>query len=274
MSQLTKTQSDIANIDRSALAERLVTAGDLVSLTAVERVQYYLTMCDRCGLDPLSRPFDYIKTFENGKEKIALYPNQIAAAQLRRMHKVSMRVIDRRSEDGLYMVTCEASTPDGRKIESMGVVPMVDKDGKAYSPTARANAIKKSETQAYRRATIAICGLDFSSVDEDGGTVMQSEFYDPPIDAVDLSTAPQRTLNEVKQVEVVQDAAESKYLTNAEGEALWKMAKATGHTAATAKEVLSKFGVTSFKAIPIARSKEIQDALTAKIAREPVPSLD
>lgn len=273
MSQLTKTQSG-ANIDRSALAERLVTAGDLASLTAVERVQYYLTMCDRCGLDPLSRPFDYIKTFENGKEKIALYPNQIAAAQLRRMHKVSMRVIDRRSDEGLYMVTCEASTPDGRKIESMGVVPIVDKDGKSYSPTARANAIKKSETQAYRRATIAICGLDFSGVDEDGGTVMQSEYCDPPIDAVDLSMKPQQTLNEVRQVEVVEDAPESEFLTEAEGTALWKMAKATGHTALTAKEVLSKFEVNSFKEIPIAQSEAIQAALTAKIVREPVPSLD
>lgn len=209
MTALTKVQSDIANIDRSALAERLVTAGDLVSLTAVERVQYYMAMCDRCGLDPLSRPFDYIKTFEKTwdgsreitNEKLALYPNQIAAAQLRRIHRVSIKVVDRRSEEGLYMVTCQASTPDGRTIESMGVVPMVTKDGKPLAPSGRANAIKKAETQAYRRATIAICGLDFSGVDEDGGEVMKAEYFDPPLDAIDLSTQPQKAQPE--RVEIV-----------------------------------------------------------------------
>lgn len=196
MSQLTVT-----NEQASALAERIVTAGDLAALAPVERVQYYMAMCDRCGLDPLSRPFDYIETTENGKKKVALYPNQIAAAQLRRKHQISLKIVDRRSEEGLYMVTCQASTPNGRTIESIGVVPMVDYEGKQFKPLQRANMIKKAETQAYRRATIAICGLDFSGVDEDEGTVRKSEFFDPPLDVVDLSAE----IHPVRMIEPVGD---------------------------------------------------------------------
>lgn len=192
--------SKISEQNQSALAERLITAGDLASLTGAERIQYYLAMCDRCGLDPLSRPFDYIETSENGKKKVALYANQIAAAQLRRKHQISLKIVDRRSEEGLYMVTCQASTPGGRTIESIGVVPIVDYEGKQLKPLARANAIKKAETQAYRRATIAICGLDFSGMDDEE-SIVKSEYFDPPMDAIEINTPVQPT----RQIEVVKD---------------------------------------------------------------------
>ena len=44
----------------------LVTRGDLSMLTAQQRAEYYLQLCERVGLDPATKPFDFIKL--NGKE--------------------------------------------------------------------------------------------------------------------------------------------------------------------------------------------------------------
>ena len=48
-----------------------ISKGDLSSLTPQQRSDYYLQVCQSCGLNPLTKPFDYLTL--NGK--LVLYPD-------------------------------------------------------------------------------------------------------------------------------------------------------------------------------------------------------
>ena len=47
--------------NQAGLLEKVVIEGDLEKLSATERMEYYEKVCDSLGLNPLTRPFDYIK---------------------------------------------------------------------------------------------------------------------------------------------------------------------------------------------------------------------
>lgn len=138
-----------ATMDTGALAN-LILRGDLKALTPEQKVQYYNAVCDRVGLDPVARPFAYMTL--SGRE--VLYCDKGGAEQLRKLHKVSLRVTDRQRLEDVYVVTCEASLPDGRIDGSTGAVSIAGLKGDAL-----ANALMKAETKAKRRATLSILGL-------------------------------------------------------------------------------------------------------------------
>ena len=134
-----------------AQIERVLVTGDLASLTAEQRVTYYNTVCESVGLNPLTRPFDYITL--NGK--LTLYARRDCTDQLRKIHQVSIKITARETLDGdVYVVTAQATDRTGRADESTGAVPMAGLKGEA-----RANAIMKAETKAKRRVTLSVCGL-------------------------------------------------------------------------------------------------------------------
>lgn len=60
--------------DFAAIVERVVLAGDLAKLQPQERVTYYQQTCESLGLNPLTRPFEYINL--NGK--LTLYARKDA----------------------------------------------------------------------------------------------------------------------------------------------------------------------------------------------------
>ncbi len=132
--------------------ERVVVEGDLARLTPKERVLYYRQVCESLGLNPLTRPFDYIVL--NGK--LTLYLRKDGADQLRRAHGVSVQITAREwlQDLGLYVVTARASSPDGRTDEAIGAVSVAGLKGEAL-----ANALMKAETKAKRRATLSLVGL-------------------------------------------------------------------------------------------------------------------
>jgi hypothetical protein len=130
--------------------ERVVMVGDLSKLSAAERVDYYRQTCESLGLNPLTRPFEYITL--NGK--LTLYARKDATEQLRRQHGVSISIVARELVEGVYVVTARAATADGRHDESIGAVPVEKLQGEA-----RANAYMKAETKAKRRVTLSIVGL-------------------------------------------------------------------------------------------------------------------
>ena len=66
--------------------ETLMLDGDLGKLNASQRIQFYAATCDRVGLDPVARPFDYLRL--NGK--VVLYANKSCAEQLRQLHNISL----------------------------------------------------------------------------------------------------------------------------------------------------------------------------------------
>lgn len=146
-----------------SVVEQVLIGGDLAKLTQSERVTYFNRVCESLSLNPLTKPFEFLSL--NGKT--ILYARRDCADQLRKRDRVSIEVKARELVEGVYIVTASASTPDGRKDESVGAVPIEGLKGEA-----RANAMMKAETKAKRRVTLSICGLgmlDETEVDSING---------------------------------------------------------------------------------------------------------
>jgi hypothetical protein len=137
--------------------ERAIVDGDLSSLTPAQRVEYYNATCKSLGLNPLTRPFRYLRL--NGA--LVLYTTRDCTDQLRKRDAISVELGAATVADGIYIQRARASTPDGRHDESTGAVPFESLKGEA-----RANAVMKAETKAKRRVTLSICGLSFPDESE------------------------------------------------------------------------------------------------------------
>jgi hypothetical protein len=139
-----------------AAIERVLVEGDLTPLTPDQRVAYYKATCESVGLNPLTKPFDYLRL--NGK--LILYANKNASDQLRKIHGISIVLASKERVEDVYVVTARATDRAGRVDESTGAVPMHAKMG----GEALANSLMKCETKAKRRVTLSIVGL--SMLDE------------------------------------------------------------------------------------------------------------
>ncbi len=124
--------------------------GDLAKLTPQQRVEYMIGVCQTLGLNPTTKPFEFIVL--NGK--LVMYAKRDCTEQLRKIHKVSVEIRSREVVEGVYVVTALARSGDGRCDESIGAVPIEGLKGEN-----RANAMMKAETKAKRRVTLSICGL-------------------------------------------------------------------------------------------------------------------
>lgn len=145
MSQDVVTQVNLTTI------EQVLIGGDLAKLNASDRVSYYKRVCETLGLNPLTKPFDYI-TLNN---RLVLYATKGCAEQLRAIHKVSVVITSRETIEGVYVVTAQAKLPDGREDGATGAVTIQGLKGESL-----ANAFMKAETKAKRRASLSICGLN------------------------------------------------------------------------------------------------------------------
>lgn len=130
--------------------ELALISGDLSKLTADERLSYYKNMCDSIGLNPLTKPFEYIEL----NKKLVLYATRTCTDQLRAVKGVSIEVVKRETVSDIYFVTARGTDKSGRVDESTGAVSIAGMRGDAL-----ANAIMKAETKAKRRVTLSICGL-------------------------------------------------------------------------------------------------------------------
>jgi len=142
--------SQLATKNQAELMESVLIGGNLEQLTPEQRVMYYKQVCESVGLNPLTKPFEYIKL--NGK--LTLYAKRDATDQLRKIHGVSIVRLERDNMQGVYVVTAYARDKDGREDSSTGAVPIENVKGDAL-----ANALMKAETKAKRRVTLSICGL-------------------------------------------------------------------------------------------------------------------
>jgi hypothetical protein len=133
-----------------AMIESVVVHGDLSHMSPEQKTIYYVKLCESVGLNPLTRPFAYLRL--NGKE--VLYALRDAADQLRKIHGVSIRITAREHVGDVYVVTASATDKTGRVDESTGAVPVGSMKGESL-----ANALMKAETKAKRRVTLSICGL-------------------------------------------------------------------------------------------------------------------
>lgn len=128
----------------------LILTGDLSKMSPQEKVQYYGRLCKSLGLNPLTKPFDYI--ILNGKE--ILYANKNCAEQLRLLHGISVVESTQEIANNMCIVKVKVQDRSGRYDIGTGVVPLTNLAGDAL-----ANALMKAETKAKRRATLSLCGL-------------------------------------------------------------------------------------------------------------------
>lgn len=140
----------IAVVDVAAVLEKVITAGDLSTLSPADRVGYYRAVCESIGVNPLTRPFDYIVL--NGK--LTLYANKSCTDQLRGTRRISAAITARERVEDIYIVTARVTDPSGRTDESTGAVSVAGLRGDAL-----ANSYMKAETKSKRRATLSLVGL-------------------------------------------------------------------------------------------------------------------
>jgi hypothetical protein len=134
---------------------KVLLGGDLAQLTPAQQISYYRAVCESLGLNPLTKPFDYIRL----SGRLVLYATRNATDQLRHRYAISVMITSRDDLDGTYVVTARATLPNGRHDESLGAVPIAGLKG-----DARSNAMMKCETKAKRRVTLSLVGL--STLDE------------------------------------------------------------------------------------------------------------
>lgn len=130
--------------------ESVIVVGDIAKLSPAQRVAHYIAVCKSTGLNPLTKPFDYITL----QGKMVLYARKDATDQLRRMNGVSIVRLERETIGDVYCVTAYAEDMSDRKDSSIGAVSIAGLEGDAL-----ANAMMKAETKAKRRVTLSICGL-------------------------------------------------------------------------------------------------------------------
>jgi hypothetical protein len=134
------------------IMENVLIKGDLSRLTPKERADYYAAVCRSAGLNPLTKPFEYI-TLNN---KLTLYALRACTDQLRAIHNVSVEELTESERDGVFVVTAKVRNGDGRTDMAKGAVMINGLKGDVL-----ANALMKAETKAKRRATLSLCGLGF-----------------------------------------------------------------------------------------------------------------
>ena len=137
------------NPQSAEMLEKVVVDGDLSKLTSAQRLDYYRQVCQSCGLNPLTKPFDYLRL--NGK--LTLYARKDATDQLRKIHGVSVDDVTREFMDDLIIATAKGHDATGRTDFEIGVVSKKDMQGNL------GNALMKAVTKAKRRLTLSLCGL-------------------------------------------------------------------------------------------------------------------
>lgn len=198
----------------------LVIKGDTSKLTTEQKTQYYNAVCQSIGLNPATRPFQFLNF--NGKE--VLYPDKSCAEQMRNLKGVSLSG-PRFTFDG-SMVICEitATTRNGRTDTDLGIVDTAGKE-KSFS---RGDAMLKAVTKAKRRVTFSITGLGFlnevSDAIDEGKPLLFEDIPLAQLHGVDyMSTENFETLKELaKAAQLSPDAfglyLRSKYPNRGRGE--------------------------------------------------------
>lgn len=136
--------------DGASIMETVMAKGDLSQLTPAERNSYYLAVCNSVGLNPLTRPLEYITL----SGRMVLYARRDATDQLRTLHDVSIEEMSESEIEGVYVVTVKAKNGKGRTDMAKGAVNINGIKGEQL-----ANAMMKAETKAKRRVTLSLCGL-------------------------------------------------------------------------------------------------------------------
>jgi len=133
--QIVTTNGKVSQMESAAIV------GDLSKLSPDQRMSYYMEVCKSTGLNPLTRPFDYITL--NGK--LTLYARKDASEQLRKINNISIDKPDISYIDDWIVVTVSAHDGNGRSDSDIGVASKKDMRGDF------GNALMKAITKAKHR---------------------------------------------------------------------------------------------------------------------------
>lgn len=188
-----------------AKLDNVLIQGDLSSLSPEQKLNYYSRVCESLGLNPLTKPFAYIKL--NNKE--VLYATRDCTDQLRANNKISMSIVSREVIEGIYVVTAKGKTLDGREDEATGAVN-IDK----LTGEMKANAFMKAETKAKRRLTLSICGLGFTDESEiesiPGAKIVEVHTPEPQQKKIEVQTG--HTITQEKSLDDAMLEAQSEII--------------------------------------------------------------
>ena len=138
-------QTALIEKTKAEIFESVVINNDLSKMSAEGRVSYYTRICDSLGLNPMTKPFEYIKL----NNKLTLYARKDCTDQLRKIYHVSLDVLKTEKVGSNILVWVKATLPSGRYYTDCGSVPANNDP----------NTIMKCLTKAKRRVTLSICGL-------------------------------------------------------------------------------------------------------------------
>jgi hypothetical protein len=140
-----------------AIMEKIIARGGLGKLNAEERGKFNTSLCESLGLNPLTKPIDYLKY----GDVVVPYINKDGCAQLRANYGVSVTEMTHQERDGVHMTIVKVADSKGRSDIATGAVSIVGLKGEAL-----ANKLMHGETKAKNRATLSVCGLGFLSEEE------------------------------------------------------------------------------------------------------------
>lgn len=169
--------NDVQKYDK---INELLASGNIDQFTPKEKLEYINRICDATGLNPLTRPFDFIR-FQG---KTVLYANKGCADQLRKINQISITVTDKKMEDGVLFITVEGKDSTGRIDTDIGAIPIGNLKGDQL-----ANSVMKCLTKAKRRLTLSMCGLgilDESEFDTMGDIIKDAK---PQLEKIEQTQA-------------------------------------------------------------------------------------
>lgn len=132
------------------ITAKLILEADLSKFSDVQKVEYVTALCNRLGIDPMTRPFELLVL----NNRLIPYPTKAATNQLTRVHGLSLIIQSASSQNDMYVVIAEARTRDNQVVQDMGTVSIAGLRGDALQ-----NAMMKAVTKAKRRAVLSIVGL-------------------------------------------------------------------------------------------------------------------
>ena len=189
MSEIVKQETGL-KLSADVLSS-VVLNGDVSKLSPKEKVDYYIQLCNRVGIDPATQPFKLLRL--NGKE--IFYADKGATQQLSQLHNISHEIVKRERFDDVYVVTVRAKDGNGRYTDEDGAVTIG-----GLSKDNLANALMKATTKAKRRAVLALTGLGMLDETE-VETIPNAERVDIPSvqDAVVVETPKEEPKPEKKK---------------------------------------------------------------------------
>lgn len=130
--------------------QELLVTGNIDQFSPGEKVAYINKLCDVMGLNPLTKPFEFLRL----QGRTVLYAGKGCADQLRKIHGVSIISVEQNIVNDVLFITVKGQDKTGRVDSEIGALPIAGLKGDAL-----ANATMKALTKAKRRLTLSMVGL-------------------------------------------------------------------------------------------------------------------